>query len=73
MGGIMSCIRSVFQTIGDAIMAVISGIGNIIHALISAIVRFCGIIVSFLTCGYCGSRGGRARRRTGRHMRTTRV
>lgn len=54
-------------------MAVVSGIGNIIHALISAVVRFCGIIVSFLTCGYCGSRSGRARRRTGRHMRTTRV
>ncbi|KAM5346877.1 hypothetical protein ACJ41O_009882 [Fusarium nematophilum] len=73
MGGIMSCIRSALQTIGDAIMAVIRGVAGIVTALINAVVRFCGIIVSFLTCGYCGSRSGRARRRTGRHMRTTRV
>jgi hypothetical protein len=46
-------------------MAVISGIGGILTAIISAIVRFCGIIVNFLTCGYCGGghRGGAGGRR----------
>ncbi|GAB0132069.1 hypothetical protein EsDP_00000517 [Epichloe bromicola] len=59
MGGILSCIKSAFATIGNCIMAVISGIGGILQAIISGIVSFCGIIVRFLTCGYCGrSRGG---------------
>ncbi|KAJ6444112.1 Major facilitator superfamily domain, general substrate transporter [Purpureocillium lavendulum] len=66
MGGILSCIRSALQTIGSCIMAVISGIGGILQAIISGIVSFCGIIVSFLTCGYCGGRrkhgGARTRR-----------
>ncbi|QPC69911.1 hypothetical protein HYE68_000663 [Fusarium pseudograminearum] len=73
MGGVMSCIRSCLQTIGDAIMAVIGGIGRILQAIIGAVVRFCGIIVSFLTCGYCGSKGGRTKRQTRSHMRSTRV
>lgn len=50
-------------------MAVISGIGGILQAIISGIVSFCGIIVSFLTCGYCGGRkrhGGGGGRRTRR-------
>lgn len=45
-------------------MAVISGIGGILQAIISGIVSFCGIIVSFLTCGYCGKR----RRTTRSHV-----
>lgn len=49
-------IRSALQTIGGCIMAVISGIGGILQAIISGIVSFCGIVVSFLTCGYCGKR-----------------
>ena len=59
-------IRSVLQTIGSCIMAVISGIGGILQAIIGGIVSLCGIVVSFLTCGYCGGggrrRGGRTRR-----------
>ena len=35
-------------------MAIVTGVGNILHAIISGIVSFFGIIVSFLTCGYCG-------------------
>lgn len=46
-------------------MAVISGIGGILQAIISGIVSFCGIIVSFLTCGYCG---GKRRRTTRSHV-----
>jgi predicted metal-binding protein len=49
-------------------MAVISGIGGILTAIINGIVSFCGIIISFLTCGYCG---GRSHRRTGRTHATT--
>ncbi|XP_044721846.1 uncharacterized protein HRG_04761 [Hirsutella rhossiliensis] len=56
MGAVVSCIRSALQTIGGCIMAVISGIGGILQAIISGIVSFCGIVVSFLTCGYCGKR-----------------
>lgn len=40
-------------------MAVISGIGGILQAIISGVVNFCGIIIRFLTCGYCGSKGGK--------------
>jgi hypothetical protein len=35
-------------------MAVVSGIGGILTAIINGIVSFIGILVSFLTCGYCG-------------------
>jgi len=44
-------------------MAVVTGIGNILTAIIHGVVNFIGIIVSFLTCGYCGG----SRRRTGTH------
>lgn len=44
-------------------MAVISGIGGILQAIISGIVSFCGIIVSCLTCGYCGRKGHGTRTR----------
>ncbi|EXM34811.1 hypothetical protein FOTG_01494 [Fusarium oxysporum f. sp. vasinfectum 25433] len=66
-------IRSCLQTIGDVIMAIIGGIGRIITAIVNGIVAFCSILVRFLTCGYCGSKGGRAKRRGHSHMRTTRV
>ncbi|CCE33299.1 hypothetical protein E4U22_007559 [Claviceps purpurea] len=69
MGGILSCIKSALATIGNCIMAVISGIGGILQAIINGIVSFCGIIVRFLTCGYCG----RSRTGGGRRMRTSRV
>jgi hypothetical protein len=60
-------------------MAVISGIGSILVAIVEGVVALCGIIISFLTCGYC--RGGRTRggggtgtRRHGfGHRRTARV
>ncbi|KAG5955855.1 hypothetical protein E4U58_006913 [Claviceps cyperi] len=69
MGGILSCIKSALATIGNCIMAVIGGIGGILQAIINGIVSFCGIIVRFLTCGYCG----RSRTGGGRRMRTSRV
>ncbi|KAI1473863.1 hypothetical protein K445DRAFT_322508 [Daldinia sp. EC12] len=62
MGAVVSCVESIFRTIGNVIMAIVSGIGNILHAIISGIVSFFGIVVSFLTCGYCG---GHRRARTG--------
>ncbi|KAI1079569.1 hypothetical protein F5B20DRAFT_155989 [Whalleya microplaca] len=73
MGAVVSCIQSIFRTIGSVLMAIINGVGNILHAIISGIVAFFDIIVSFLTCGYCGSRrrggGVRSSRRT--HATTT--
>ncbi|RYP68179.1 hypothetical protein DL769_005573 [Monosporascus sp. CRB-8-3] len=70
MGAVISCIADAFRAVGRAIMAVISGIGGIIMAIVDGIVSFCGIVVSFLTCGYCGPRGGRGMR-TRRHAGTT--
>ncbi|PVH84892.1 hypothetical protein DL98DRAFT_382974, partial [Cadophora sp. DSE1049] len=52
-------IKSLFQTIGACIMAVVNGIAGILKAIINAIASFFGIIVSCLTCG----RGGGRRRR----------
>ncbi|EXM09255.1 hypothetical protein NOF04DRAFT_8759 [Fusarium oxysporum II5] len=54
-------------------MAIVGGIAKIITAIVNGVARFIGILVSFLTCGYCGSKGGRAKRRGHSHMRTTRV
>ncbi|KND86488.1 hypothetical protein TOPH_08892 [Tolypocladium ophioglossoides CBS 100239] len=62
MGAVLSCIQSLLSTIGGCIMAVISGIGGILQAIISGIVSFCGIVVSCLTCGYCGRRRHHATR-----------
>ncbi|KAI4866336.1 hypothetical protein F4820DRAFT_261250 [Hypoxylon rubiginosum] len=56
MGAVVSCIQSIFRTIGSVIMAIVAGVGNILHAIISGVVSFFGIIVGFLTCGYCGGR-----------------
>ncbi|KAL7621302.1 hypothetical protein AAE478_008622 [Parahypoxylon ruwenzoriense] len=65
MGAVVSCVESVFRTVGNVIMAVVSGVANILHAIISGIVSFLGIIVSFLTCGYCGPRRRLGGTRTG--------
>ncbi|KAI0147503.1 hypothetical protein GGR57DRAFT_505680 [Xylariaceae sp. FL1272] len=72
MGAVVSCVQSIFRTIGNVIMAIVNGIGNILHAIISGIVSFFDILISFLTCGYCGKsrRGGT---RSHRHTTTSRV
>jgi len=62
MGAVVSCVQSALRTIGRTIMAVINGIGNIFMAVINGIVSFLDIVVGFLTCHYCGTRRGRARR-----------
>ncbi|CCF40110.1 hypothetical protein CH063_10768 [Colletotrichum higginsianum] len=72
MGAVVSCIQSVFRTIGNCLTSVISGIGGILHAIIGGIVSFCNIIISFLTCGYCGRRGGGGRKTRTRHTTSTR-
>ena len=67
-------IADAFRAVGRAIMAVISGIGGIITAIVNGIVSFCGVIISFLTCGYCGPRrkgGGMRSRRS--HGTTSRI
>ena len=52
-------IKSVFQTIGACLMAIVNGIGAVLQAIIGAIVSVFDIIISCLTCG----RGGGRRRR----------
>ncbi|KAK9384293.1 hypothetical protein V1515DRAFT_542179 [Lipomyces mesembrius] len=58
MGLIFSCIASIFQAIGAALMAVVNGIGSILQAIIAGIVALFDIIISCLTCGSMGRRSG---------------
>ncbi|KAI1755730.1 hypothetical protein F4782DRAFT_527091 [Xylaria castorea] len=56
MGAVVSCIQSIFRTIGSVLMAIVNGIGSILTAIISGIVAFFDILITFFTCGYCGGR-----------------
>lgn len=49
-------IKSVFQTIGACLMAIVNGIGAVLQAIIGAIVSLFDIIISCLTCGRGGGR-----------------
>merc|ERR1712230_343971 len=60
MGAVVSCIKSLFQTIGACIMAVANGIAGMLKAIINAIASFFGIIVSCLTCGRGGGHTNQA-------------
>ncbi|KAK9350759.1 hypothetical protein V1505DRAFT_402264 [Lipomyces doorenjongii] len=60
MGLIFSCIASIFEAIGAALMAVVNGIGSILQAIISGIVALFDIIISCLTCGSMGRRSSAA-------------
>ena len=55
-------IKSVFQTIGACLMAIVNGIGSVLQAIIAGIVSLFDIIISCLTCGRGGGRrrGGRS-------------
>ncbi|KAF9879406.1 hypothetical protein CkaCkLH20_02949 [Colletotrichum karsti] len=66
MGAVVSCIQSVFRTIGACLTSIVSGIGGILMAIINGIVSCCNIIINFLTCGTCGRRGGRSHHTTTR-------
>ncbi|KAK0733646.1 hypothetical protein B0T26DRAFT_745670 [Lasiosphaeria miniovina] len=73
MGAVVSCIGSLFRTVGRVIMAIINGIGSIIMAIVNGVVTFLDIIVGFLTCQGCGGRRG-GRRRMGRtHHHTSTI
>ncbi|KAL2042622.1 hypothetical protein N7G274_004381 [Stereocaulon virgatum] len=62
MGAVVSCIKSIFQTIGACLMAIVNGIGAVLQAIIAGIVSLFDIIISCLTCGRGGGRrsGGRS-------------
>jgi len=71
MGAVVSCIRSVFQTIGSILMAIVNGIGRIITAIVNGIVSLFDIVIGCLTCHRMG---GRRRRRFGtRHAHARRA
>ncbi|KAI5847497.1 hypothetical protein BZA05DRAFT_446981 [Tricharina praecox] len=73
MGAVVSCIKSVFRAIGNALSAIINGIAGILKAIINGITNVLNIIISFLTCGRAGSRRSRMSNRTSHHGRTTRA
>lgn len=52
-------------------MAIVNGIGGILTAIIGAVVSFLDIIISFLTCGYCGGRRRHGAHRSGTHSHMT--
>ncbi|KAK5092014.1 hypothetical protein LTR24_005662 [Lithohypha guttulata] len=64
MGAVMSCLRSLCQTIGNVLMAIVNGIGSILTAIVNGIVSLFNIIISCLTCGRAGRGGGRKTRHT---------
>jgi len=70
MGAVVSCIKSIFRVIGDALVAIARAIASILYAIIDGILALFDIIVSCLTCRGFGSRGWkyrRGRRTGGRH------
>ncbi|KAI9675263.1 MAG: hypothetical protein M1817_001165 [Caeruleum heppii] len=58
MGAVVSCIKSVFRTIGNCLTSIVTAIGSIFHAIIGGIVSLFNIIISCLTCGKAGRRRG---------------
>ncbi|KAF2017291.1 hypothetical protein BU24DRAFT_343077 [Aaosphaeria arxii CBS 175.79] len=71
MGAVVSCIQSIFRTIGNCLMAIVHAIGAACTAVINAIVALFDIVISCLTCGRGGSRRRGMKTRT-RHT-TSRV
>ncbi|KAH6646991.1 hypothetical protein BKA67DRAFT_663349 [Truncatella angustata] len=71
MGAVVSCIQNLFRTIGNCLMAIVNGIASILTAIIHGIASFFNILISFLTCGYCGRKRGAGRTRG--HHSTSRV
>ncbi|GAQ03648.1 hypothetical protein ALT_0969 [Aspergillus lentulus] len=67
MGAVVSCIRDVFRSIGACLMGIVNTIGAVLKAIINGVVSLCDIVISCLTCGYCGNRG---RMRSSRHRRS---
>ncbi|CUS09458.1 unnamed protein product [Tuber aestivum] len=67
MGGLVSCIRSVFRAIGNTCMAIVNGIAGILKAIINGVANVFDIIISCLTCRRTGGAG---RRRWVRSRRT---
>jgi len=56
MGAVVSCIRSLCQTIGSVLMAIVNGIASVLQAIVGGIAAFFDIIISCLTCGRSGGR-----------------
>ncbi|KAL4898647.1 hypothetical protein BDV59DRAFT_197536 [Aspergillus ambiguus] len=62
MGAVISCIGDVFRSIGACLMGIVNAIGSVCKAIIDGVVTVIDVIISCLTCGYCGRRRGTMRR-----------
>lgn len=40
-------------------MGIINAIGSVIMAIVGGVMSLCRVIITCLTCGYCGRSGGR--------------
>ena len=49
-------IQSVFHAIGACLMGIVNTIGAVCKAIIDGVVTLFDVIISCLTCGYCGRR-----------------
>ncbi|KAF8428263.1 hypothetical protein EV426DRAFT_335096 [Tirmania nivea] len=54
MGAVVSCIRSIFRAIGNALMSVVNGIAYILKAIINGVANVFNILISCVTCGRAG-------------------
>lgn len=50
-------ITGVFHSIGACLKGIVSTIGSIIMAIVNGVVSLCNVLITCVTCGYCG--GGR--------------
>ncbi|KAL3422305.1 hypothetical protein PVAG01_06461 [Phlyctema vagabunda] len=65
MGAVVSCITGMFRAIGSGLMAIVNGIASMLQGIVGAIASFFNILISCLTCGRSGRRGGGGRRTRG--------
>ena len=49
-------IAGVFRSIGACLMGIVHAIGSICMAIINGVVSLFDVIITCLTCGYCGGR-----------------
>ncbi|RMJ27516.1 hypothetical protein PHISP_01645 [Aspergillus sp. HF37] len=58
MGAVASCIVGVFNSIGACLLGIVHIVGSICSGIVNGIVGLFEVLVTCLTCGYCGRRKG---------------
>lgn len=66
---VLNQIGDVFRSIGACLMGIVNTIGRVCKAIIDGVVTVIDVIISCLTCGYCGRRRRMTRGTTTRRSR----